>query len=60
MLVKKLSKFSAMFWGSKIVLLSTEIDGGGIALLLFVEHIISLIPLQKAQEFFLFSGKYFL
>ena len=54
MLVKKLLKFSAMFWGSDIVLPSTEIDDGGIVLLLFLEYIISLIPLHKAREGFLF------
>ena len=34
MLIKKLLKFSAMFWGSDIVLPSTEVDDGGIVLLL--------------------------
>ena len=32
MLIKKLLKFSAMFWGSDIVLPSTEVDDGGIVL----------------------------
>ena len=35
MLVKKLLKFAAVFWGSDIVLSTTEIDDGGIVLLLF-------------------------
>ena len=56
----KLLKFSAMFFGSDIVLPSTEIDDGGIVLLLFLEYMISLIPLHKALEFFLFFKKYFL
>ena len=30
-------------------------NDGGIVLLLFLEYKISLIPLHKAQEFFLFS-----
>ena len=55
MLVKMLLKFSATFWGSDIVLPSTETDDGGIMLLLFLEYIISLIPLHKAREFVLFS-----
>ena len=53
MLVTKLLKFSAMFWGSDIVLPSTEIDDGGIVLLLFLEYMISLIPLYKARGCFL-------
>ena len=40
MLVKKLLEFSAMFWGSDIVLPSTEIGDKGIILLLFLEYII--------------------
>ena len=49
----KLLKFSAMFFGSDIVLPSTEIDDGRIVLLLFLEYMVSLIP-HKALEFFLF------
>ena len=51
MLVKTLLKITAMFWGSDIVLPSTETDDGGIVLLLFLEYMISLIPLHKVQEF---------
>ena len=52
---KKVIESISNVWGSDIVLPSTEIDDGGIVLLLFLEYIISLIPLHRAREFFLFS-----
>ena len=51
MLVKKLLKFSAMFWSSDIILPSAETDDEDIVLLFFFKYMVSLTRLHKALEF---------